>query len=394
MRRLALLAVLCLLGAACGDDAVFEPTTTTTQPGTTAATSTIAVDSTSTIPETTTTWETCAATADELCVIDHLSDDALNVRSGPGGTFEVIGTLPYDGTGVHATGLTVDDAAGQTWKQIDHAGGLGWVADWLLTTNACTLGASAGYSVADPVCGLSRLDERSGPGPTYETLGSLPRTDWYIEGTGASTVGGGGIAWQQIRFRGETGWVPAENLHALPCGPVMCVGEGAAPSAACFGGREEPRLESGELLTALLLMGVGGPGSEIDPDALVIKEARYFTGPEDADTLSPRPFIERRYIAGYAETDPDFRGRRLVRRTGFGATVAAVAPYDSTGFGSGVWETCVDTCQTGRPLAGEWCDNGCAEDCLFPSCEGIAPGAWSPGDCAGPPPEVLGCLEP
>ena len=135
MRRLALVTVLCLFAAACGDDAVFESTTTTTQPGTTAATSTIAVDSTSTtapttttstIPETTTTtWETYAVPADELCVIDHLSDDALNVRSGPGGTFEVIGTLPYDATGVHATGLAADDATGQTWKQIDHAGGLG-----------------------------------------------------------------------------------------------------------------------------------------------------------------------------------------------------------------------------------------------------------------------------
>jgi uncharacterized protein YraI len=396
--------VLCLLAPACGDDAVFEPTTTTTQPGTTAATSTIAVDSTSTtapttttttstIPETTTTtWETYAVPAEDLCVIDHLSDDALNVRSGPGGTFGVIGTLPYDGTGVHATGQAADDAIGQTWKQIDHAGGLGWVAAWLLTTNACTLGAPAGYCVADPVCGLSRLDVRSGPGAMYEKMGSLPWTDWDIEGTGASTIGGG-IAWQQIRFRGEVGWVPAANLKALPCA-WMCAGVLTAPSAACTDGWTALTFSDLHLHEALELIGVGGVSSEIDLDAFVVEEARYFTGPEDANVVSPRPSVERWYVVGYAETDPSFRGRWLVRRSGTGVGLVAVAPHDSSGFGPGVWETCVDTCQTGRPLAGEWCNPACVEDYIFRSCEGIAPGAWSPGDCAGPPPEVLGCLEP
>jgi len=404
MRRLALVTVLCLFAAACGDDAVFESTTTTTQPGTTAATSTIAVDSTSTtapttttstIPETTTTtWETYAVPADELCVIDHLSDDALNVRSGPGGTFEVIGTLPYDATGVHATGLAADEATGQTWKQIDQDGGLGWVAGWLVTEGACSVGAAAEYCIIEPECGLSRLPVHSGPGAGYQQLGTLPWFAFPVEGTGAQATGGDGAAWQQIHFRGEVGWVPTTNLMAPPCHAVMCASRFTPPSATCTGGWGEMGLGDHRLDQALESVGVGGPSPEIAAEAFVVEDARYFTGPEDANIVSPRPEVDRVYFVGYAETDPGFRGRWLLRGTTSGFALVAVAPHNSSGFGSGVWETCVDTCQTGRPLAGEWCDTGCVEDYIFRSCEGIAPGAWIPGDCAGPPPEVLGCLEP
>ena len=115
-------------------------------------------------------------------------------------------------------------------------------------------------------------------------------------------------------------------------------------------------------------------------------------GPEDADVIDPRPDVERWYVVGYAETDPSFRGRWLVRRTGVGFGLVAVAPYASTGFGSGVWETCPDGCRIGRPLAGQWCDSTCAEDFQADPCTGVAPGTWSPGDCRGLPPEVLGCF--
>ena len=138
------------------------------------------------------------------------------------------------------------------------------------------------------------------------------------------------------------------------------------------------------------IVGVSG----VDPLALVVEEMIVFSGPEDANIIAPRPDVTRAYVIAYAETDPTVRGRWLLRAHGTGGDVVAVAPYDSIGFGEGVWETCVDTCQTGRAVAGEWCDPACVEDYIFRSCEGIAPGTWAPGDCAGPPPEVLGCLEP
>jgi len=412
MRRVALLAALCLVAGACGDDAVFESTTvtaqaTTTSPdaGTTSTTplSTAAPTTTSTPVETSTTAAplvTYAVPADDLCVIDHLSDDALNVRSGPGTAFEVIGTLPYDGTGVHATGRAADDPEGRMWREIDHTGGLGWVASWLVTLGACAVGAPGEYCLTGVSCepgGLGRLDVRSGPGDSYQALGSLPWQAIGLQSTGASSVDEGGTTWQQIRLRGEVVWVPSTNLLAAPCVPgggAMCMAGLIASSPTCVEGARPLGYGMTELEEALALIGVGGPWSEIDPDAFVIEDARYFTGPEDANVVSPRPTVERWYIVGYAETDPGFRGRWLLRRTTVGEGLVAVAPHDSTGFGTGVWETCVDTCQTVRPIAGEWCDPACVEDYIFRSCEGLAPGTWTPGDCAGPPPEVLGCLEP
>ncbi|MFH1329175.1 MAG: hypothetical protein ABIJ48_00735 [Actinomycetota bacterium] len=78
-----------------------------------------------------------------------------------------------------------------------------------------------------------------------------------------------------------------------------------------------------------------------------------------------------------------------MRRTGVGFGLVAVAPYTCTGLGAGVWETCPDGCRVGRTLTGEWCDAPCVEDFHRRPCLGIAPGTWVPGECTGPPPEVL-----
>ena len=119
----------------------------------------------------------------------------------------------------------------------------------------------------------------------------------------------------------------------------------------------------------------------------------YCVGPEDANITAPRPNVERWYIEGYSEIDSAYRSRWLARRTNVGAGLAWVAPYGSTGFGAGLWETCVDPCRTGN-VAGNFCDSspGCLEDPQHSPCTPFAPGTWSPGDCSGLPPEVLGCL--
>lgn len=410
MRRIVLLISLFLLTAACGGDEVLPGVTAgTTEPPTSAAASTTGPTSSTSSPApttslpttsttspgvTTTTWETFGVAAADLCVIDHPSDDALNVRSGPGTDFEVIGTLPFDATGVHATGRAAYDDGGRTWKEIDYSGGAGWVAGWLVTANACDLGGPGQYFIREPLCGLSRLEVHSGPGTAHAVLGTLRWNAWPVEATGASSLDAASNLWRQIRLRGEVGWVPAANLGEPPAPAVQCAIDLIPPSTSCVDGWWDQGFGSASLYDALKVIGVAEPPAQVDIDAFVVEEARYFTGPEDAQVISPRPNVERWYIVGYAETDPSFRGRWLIRRATFGMGLAAVAPYGSTGFGPGIWETCVDPCQVGRPLAGEWCDPACVEDYISRSCEGLVPGVWSPGDCAGPPPEVLGCLEP
>ena len=108
MRRIALLAALCLLAGACGDDATTTssssstapPTTTTALPTATTATSLTqpTTTATSTTPgETSTTgttyaWATFDVPEADLCVVEHRSGETLNVRSGPGTTYDVVGS--------------------------------------------------------------------------------------------------------------------------------------------------------------------------------------------------------------------------------------------------------------------------------------------------------------
>jgi uncharacterized protein YraI len=409
MRRIALLAALCLLAGACGgDDAASTTSTTaplltsTTAPHTTtsAATTTLgSTSSSSTAGETSTTgttfaWATFDVPAADLCVIEHLSGETLNVRSGPGTAYAVVGSLSFDQTGVHATGVGADDGDGQTWKEIDYFGGKAWVASWLLTANPCDLASPSDYCVTGTSC-LERLNVRTGPGVAFQKLGSLPFDMVGLQATGASSTDADGKAWIQIRFRGGVGWAASWLLAAAPCSPATgspCSLPSGGPSAGCVNGWTTPIPGSASWIDALEQIGVGGPWSEIEPGGFVVEQMRYCVGPEDADIIAPRPDVERWYIVGYAETDPSFRGRWLIRRTGVGFGLVAVASYSSTGFGSGVWETCPDGCRIGRPLAGELCDTTCAEDYLAPPCSGIAPGTWSPGDCSGLPPEVLACL--
>jgi hypothetical protein len=65
---------------------------------------------------------------------------------------------------------------------------------------------------------------------------------------------------------------------------------------------------------------------------------RMFVGdespPEDKNYLEN---IVRWYVKMYAADDPSYQGRFLVEDRRFGTGLVAVAPYDTTGFGSPDW---------------------------------------------------------
>lgn len=407
MRRIALLAALCLLAGACGDDTAATTTSTSAPPSsTTEATTTSSVETTSsttttttTLPEASTTstsyaWSTFAVPEADHCVIEHRAGETLNVRSGPGTTHDIVGTLSFDQTGVHATGVAANDGDSRVWKEIDYYGGHAWVASWLLTPNPCAVTAPTNYCVSGTSC-LDRLNVRSGPGATYQKMGSLPFDEVGVQATGASSADGDGRTWYQIRFRGDVGWAASWFLTAFPCSPSAgspCTLPSGPAGPECVNGWTTPAPGSARWVTGLELIGVGGPWSEVDASVFVVQQMRYCVGPEDADIIAPRPDVERWYIVGYAETNPAYRGRWIVRRTGIGSGVAAVAPYTSTGFGAGIWQSCPDGCVIGPPIAGLMCDPGCLDDPQRRPCTGIAPGTWAPGDCTGLPPEVLGCF--
>lgn len=155
---------------------------------------------------------------------------------------------------------------------------------------------------------------------------------------------------------------------AAPSAPTS-VTPSNAPSPTCVNGWSTPERGSALRGAALDMMRVR-PG-----ERFIVDEMRYFVGPEDAEVLGVRGDVERWYIRATTETEPRRRHRWLVRRAKVGSGIDAIAPFDSKGYGPGVWR---------RPDAP---DPSLADPFERP-CQGTKPGE----KCTGLPREVLGCL--
>jgi GH25 family lysozyme M1 (1,4-beta-N-acetylmuramidase)/uncharacterized protein YraI len=131
---------------------------------------------------------------------------ALNIRSGPGTSFTVIGSLKngdiVDGLGVNADG---------SWTQIRTASGLiGWCASQYLVklVNGTPPPVPSGvkYKVT-----ASALNIRVGPGTNFAVTGVLKNGD-IVDGLGINADG----SWTQIRRAdGLTGWCASRYLVKL-----------------------------------------------------------------------------------------------------------------------------------------------------------------------------------
>lgn len=76
--------------------------------------------------------------------------------------------------------------------------------------------------------------------------------------------------------------------------------------------------------------GIEGP--------LEVVDVRYFEGPESPPSEQGYLLVVQRwYVKLYAPEDLSFQGRFLVEARRFGRGLAAVAPYDTTGFTSPDW---------------------------------------------------------
>jgi hypothetical protein len=167
---------------------------------------------------------------------------------------------------------------------------------------------------------------------------------------------------------------PADNVLATTAPDATPPSSAAAApgtvSATCVNGWSTPERGSALRGVALDMMRVR-PG-----ERFVVEEMRYFVGPEDAEVLGARGDVERWYVKASTETEPRRRQRWIVmRRAKGGSGIDAIAPYDSTGYGPGIWR---------RPDAR---DPALADPFERP-CQGTKPGA----KCMGLPREVLGCL--
>jgi hypothetical protein len=144
MKRLASVLVMAMLAAGCGTDAgtpttVSSSTTTSTPAATTtspvatsvpAATTSTAAVTTTTSPVPTTLpgrpLDFGPAEGDILMVIGVRHDDVLNLRSAPGATQPIIGTIEPLEMGLMALGET-RELPGALWIKVQHQEKVGWV---------------------------------------------------------------------------------------------------------------------------------------------------------------------------------------------------------------------------------------------------------------------------
>jgi uncharacterized protein YraI len=162
-----------------------------------------------------------------LALISGTLTTQVNVRSGPGTTYESLGLLDKD----EAVQVNLQNEAG-TWYRILYPAapdGFGWVAAQYVTLPQ---GAEVPREVTPTPGGptgrvLIRLNVRSGPGTTFETLGML-EADTIVVLVAKNTT----ASWFQIEYPSgsdERGWVTAQYIQTNYSADLPVVDEFGQP---------------------------------------------------------------------------------------------------------------------------------------------------------------------
>ena len=139
----------------------------------------------------------------------------LNVRSGPGTTHNVVGTIPGGSTTRYD--ILGKDADTATWYQIRFSDTVtGWVhGDYVQThgdLSGLTVTWTSGPQLSLRATTTYNLNVRSGPGTSHSIVGSIPggsTTRYNILGKNAATP-----TWWRIQFSSTvTGWVHANFVQ-------------------------------------------------------------------------------------------------------------------------------------------------------------------------------------
>ncbi len=235
MKKLAfLLTMLALLAAACGTpEPVAAPSASVSPSALPTETPTLPATP---LPPTTSTSLSAGLTATPV-LIDGTLTIKVNVRSGPGTGYDSLGQLE---AGVKVQ-ITARDSQG-AWYQILYPAapqGRGWVAAQYVTVAAGSeVPADATPTPAGPSGRVvQRLNVRSGPGTTFDTLGLL-EPGVVVSLTGKNTT----ASWFQIDYPagpGGRGWVTSQYVQTdaaadLPVlddyGSVVTPGAAGTPS--------------------------------------------------------------------------------------------------------------------------------------------------------------------
>jgi uncharacterized protein YraI len=130
-----------------------------------------------------------------------ISASDVNLRTGPGDSYDVVATLPPD------TQMTVTGGAQGSYLPVKVDGQFGWVAaDWV-QRGAITLEQAGAPSQAGTATAIAPLELRAGPGDDGGVIGSIPSVA-VVTLTGAAQDGFLGVV-----YEGQEGWADAAYLE-------------------------------------------------------------------------------------------------------------------------------------------------------------------------------------
>ena len=134
---------------------------------------------------------------DYVSTVKYVTASSLNVRSGAGTNYSVLGSLSK-GSKVEV----ISESNG--WSKIKYNGSVGYVSSKYLTTSS-TANTITKYVTA------SSLNVRSGAGTNYSVLGSLSKGS-KVEVISESN------GWSKINYNGSVGYVSSQYLSATSSG--------------------------------------------------------------------------------------------------------------------------------------------------------------------------------
>ncbi len=136
---------------------------------------------------------------------------ALNVRSGPGTNYSILGVL-YQGNSV-----TVRGANQNGWTPVTYQGRSAWVASQYLTGTAASTPNASGGGASGTATTLEALNVRSGPGLSYAVLTVLPK------GTSVSLTGKTSNGYAEIGAGRwvSTAWITTSTTVASGSRPLV-----------------------------------------------------------------------------------------------------------------------------------------------------------------------------
>lgn len=128
--------------------------------------------------------------------------DGLNVRTGPGTTFSVLGQI------YPSQQFNYLDEKG-SWTKINYKGSSAWVASWLISKKTSTTQTSPpannNSEATDATITATVLNVRTGPGTSYSKIGTLKQGDKIV----ITNVKNG---WYEIDFNNKKAWVAGDYV--------------------------------------------------------------------------------------------------------------------------------------------------------------------------------------